>query len=144
MDSIREDLFEYLVGRLASRPLMVHEFAEAIMGMGMEDLVKTMVPHVLPKLVLDQQHSQVAFATLQELAIQLKTDLPVLLVEWCHIVLSVLLLRADGKELFAALQFYEAQTGSDPREIFAAVLPALLGELVRFLGDVGDEDALRR
>jgi hypothetical protein len=46
VESIREDLFEYLVGRLASRPLMVREFAEAIMGMGMEDLVKIMVPHV--------------------------------------------------------------------------------------------------
>jgi hypothetical protein len=43
-----------------------------------------------------------------------------------------------------ALQFYEAQTGSDTREIFSAVLPALLDELVQFLGYISDEDAIKR
>ncbi|KAL2643558.1 hypothetical protein R1flu_011145 [Riccia fluitans] len=144
MDLIREELFEYLTSRLISRPVMVQEFAEAVLEIECANLVKQMVPVMLPKLVLDQQHSQDASDALHELAKQLNTDLPLLLLEWCHKVLSVLLLRADGKELMAALQFYEAQTGSDPREIFAAVLPALLDELVRFLGDTDTEEGLRR
>lgn len=144
VDSIREELFEYLVSRLVTRPDMVREFAEAVMGIEMKDFIKQLVPVVLPKLVLDQQHSQQALDTLQELANQLKSDLGVLLLEWCHRVLSVLLLRADGMELSAALQFYEAQTEVKVHEIFAAVLPALLDELVRFLGDVDNEDGLRR
>ncbi|KAG6548304.1 hypothetical protein Mapa_010357 [Marchantia paleacea] len=144
MDLIREELFEYLTSRLISRPIMVHEFAEAVLQIDSADLVKQMVPVMLPKLVLDQQHSQEALDALHELAKQLGTDLPLLLLEWCHKVLSVLLLRADGKELMAALQFYEVQTGSDPREIFAAVLPALLDELVRFLGDTDTDEGLRR
>lgn len=144
VDSIREDLYEYLVSRLVARLNMVREFAEAVMGMDLEDLLKHMVPVVLPKLVLDQQHSQLALDTLHELANQLKTDLGVLLIDWGHRVLSVLLLRADGKELSAVLQFYEAQTEVPSREIFAAVLPALLDELVRSLGDIDSEEGLRR
>ncbi|CAM6089350.1 unnamed protein product [Calypogeia fissa] len=144
LDSVREELFEYLINRLLTRPVMIQEFAEAVLGISFEDLLKQMVPLILPKLVLNQQHSQQALDTLHELAKKLNTDLPLLLLEWCHKVLSVLLLRADGSELMAALQFYEMQTCSDPREIFTAVLPALLDELVRFLGDTDDEDAQRR
>ncbi|KAJ7539120.1 hypothetical protein O6H91_11G077400 [Diphasiastrum complanatum] len=142
--SIREEIFEYLSARLISRPLMIREFAEAVMNVEFSDFLKEMIPVVLPKLILDQQHNEQALFTLREFARQLETDLPLLLLEWCHKVLSILLLRANGEELMVALQFYESQTGSDPREIFAAVLPALLDELVRFLGDTDSEEALRR
>lgn len=144
VDIIQDELFEYLSGRLVSRPLIVKNFADAVLGLQIVDLIRQMVPIVLPKLVIQQHHNNDALNILHELAKQLETELPLLLLEWCHRVLSVLLLKADGKELMAALQFYEAQTGSDTREIFSAVLPALLDELVRFLGDTGTEDAMRR
>lgn len=145
MDTIRDELFEYLVSRLVARPDMVQEFAVAVMRIELEELLKQMVPVILPKLVLDQQHSQLALDTLYELVILLKTEsLAVLLLEWSHRILSVLLLRADGEELSAALQFIEAQTDVQPREIFLGILPALLYELVQFLGDVDNDDGLRR
>lgn len=148
VDTIRDDLFEHLVRRLVSRPDMVQEFAVAVMRIELEELLKQMVPVILPKLVLvacDQQHSQLALDTLHELVILLKTEsLAVLLLEWSHRILSVLLLRADGEQLSAALQFIEAQTDIQPKEIFSGILPALLYELVQFLGDVDNDDGLRR
>ncbi|KAG0625577.1 hypothetical protein M758_2G066000 [Ceratodon purpureus] len=148
VDTIRDDLYEHLVRRLVSRPDMVQEFAVAVMRIELEELLKQMVPVILPQLVLvacDQQHSQLALDTLDELVILLKTEsLAVLLLEWSHRILSVLLLRADGEQLSAALQFIEAQTGIQPREIFSGILPALLYELVQFLGDVDNDDGLRR
>ena len=145
VDTIRDELFEYLVSRLVARRDMVQEFAVAVMRIELEELLKQMVPVVLPKLVLDQQHSQLALDTLHELVIILKTEsLAVLLLEWSHRILSVLLLRADGEELSAALQFIEAQTDVHPREIFSGILPALLYELVLFLGDVDNDEGVRR
>lgn len=150
VDTVREELFEYLVSRLVARLDMVQEFSKSVMEIELKELLTQMVPVVLPKLVLDtaqdQHHSQQALDTLHGLAVQLETELAVLLIDWCHRILSVLLLRADGEELSAALQFIEAQTDLHPREIFSepAVLPALLDELVRFLGDVDDDDGLRR
>jgi serine/threonine-protein kinase ATR len=145
VDTIRDELFEYLVSRLVARPDMVQEFAVAVMRIELEELLKQMVPVILPKLVLDQQHSQLALDTLHELVALLKTEsLAVLLLEWSHRILSVLLLRADGEELSAALQFIEAQTDIQPKEIFSGILPALLYELVQFLGDVDNDDGLRR
>ncbi|KAH9318621.1 hypothetical protein KI387_020390 [Taxus chinensis] len=136
---IRDELFEYLNARLVIRPLLISEFAEAILGIPSVDLVRQMVPVVLPKLVAQQQNDH-TLATLLELAKQLNTDLPYLLLEWCHKVLSFVLLHSDAKELVTVMQFYEAQTGSNAGEIFAAVLPVLLEELVHFLGDSGSED----
>jgi serine/threonine-protein kinase ATR len=144
VDTIRDELFEYLVSRLVPRPAMVQEFAVSVMHIELKELLKQMVPVILPKLVQDQQHSQPALDTLHELAILLETDLAVLLIHYCHQILSVLLLQADGEQLSAALQFIEAQTGESTSEIFAGVLPALLDELVRFLGDVDNDDGLRR
>ena len=123
---------------------MVSEFAEAILGIPSVDLVREMVPVVLPKLVVLQQQNCHALATLQELAIRLNTSLPVLLLEWCHKVLSFVFLHSDAKELVAVMQFYETQTGSDTREIFTAVLPVLLEEFVHFLGDSHSDDTDER
>ena len=49
------ELFDYLSVRLASRPQMIREFAEAVFGVETEELVKKMIPVVLPKLVVSQQ-----------------------------------------------------------------------------------------
>ncbi|XP_019067489.2 serine/threonine-protein kinase ATR isoform X2 [Solanum lycopersicum] len=133
---IRNDLFDYLSIRLASRPKMVEEFAAAILGTDTEELVKRMVPVVLPKLVVTQQDNQQAIFTLYELAKRLNTDMVQLIVNWLPKVLAYALHRADGQELLAVLQFYHEQTGSDKQEIFAAALPALLDELICFT----DED----
>ncbi|KAJ4962511.1 hypothetical protein NE237_022450 [Protea cynaroides] len=136
---IRNALFDYLCARLLSRPIMLKEFAEAVVGIETQELVKKMVPVVLPKLVVTQQDNDQAVLTLDELAKHLNLDMVPLIVNWLPKVLAFALLHADGRELSSALQFYHVQTGSDNQEIFAAALPALLDELVCFLGD-GDSD----
>ncbi|MCO5595170.1 hypothetical protein L7F22_049209 [Adiantum nelumboides] len=144
LEIIQPELFVYLSGRLVSRPNIVRNFADAVLGVEIGDLVRQLVPVVLPNLIIEQQHNNDALHVLDALSQHLGMELPLLLLEWCHKVLSVLLLKADGKDLMAALQFYEAQTGSDTREIFSAVLPALLDELIQFIGDTSTEDAIRR
>ena len=123
---------------------MISKFAGAILGIPSVDLVREMVPVVLPNLVVLQQQNCHALATLHELATQLNTSFPVLLLEWCHKVLSFVFLHSDAKELVAVMQFYEAQTGSDTREIFTAVLPVLLEEFVHFLGDTHSDNTDER
>ena len=144
VDVIQPELFAYLSDRLVTRPLIVQNYADAVLGLHTEDVIREIVPVVLPKLVIQQEHNDDALKILHSLSNHLRTELPLLLLEWCHKVLSILLLKADGKDLMTALQFYEAQIGSDTREIFSAVLPALLDELVQFLGDVNNEDAIKR
>ncbi|CAL9022861.1 unnamed protein product [Prunus brigantina] len=140
---VRNELFDYLSARLSSRPIMVKEFTESVLGIETEDLVKKMIPVVLPKLVVSQQDDKQALDTLYELAKCLNTDLVPLVVNWLPKVLAFVLHRADVGELAVALQFYHTQTGSDKQEIFAAALPALLDELVCFL-DGGDSDEINR
>ncbi|XP_010266921.1 PREDICTED: serine/threonine-protein kinase ATR isoform X2 [Nelumbo nucifera] len=140
---IRNELFDYLCMRLVNRPAMVREFAEAVLSVKIEELAKKMVPVVLPKLVVTQQDNDQALVVLHELAMHLDMDLVPLVVNWLPKVLAFALLQADGRELSSALQFYQAQTGSNNQEIFAAALPALLDELVCFLGD-GDSDETNR
>ncbi|TQD75244.1 hypothetical protein C1H46_039207 [Malus baccata] len=111
---VRNELFDYLSVRLSSRPIMVKEFTESVLGIATEELVKKMIPVVLPKLVVSQQDDDQALETLYELAKCLNTDL-----------------------------FYHTQTGSDKQEIFAAALPALLDEFICFL-DGGDSDEINR
>jgi serine/threonine-protein kinase ATR len=140
---LRNELFDYLSVRLASRPKMVREFAEAVFGVETEELVKKMIPVVLPKLVVSQQENDHAVDTLYELAKCLNTDMVPLIVNWLPKVLAFALHQADGQELLSALQFYHTHTGSDKQEIFAAALPALLDELVCFL-DGGDSDEISK
>lgn len=130
---LRNALYDYLCWRLVNRPEMVREFAEAVLLVQTEELVKKMVPLVLPKLVVTQQDNDQALSTLYELARCLNTDMVQLIVTWLPKVLAFALNRADGEELVSALQFYHAQTGSDKQEIFSAALPALLDELVCFI-----------
>ncbi|KAG7975717.1 hypothetical protein I3843_06G113400 [Carya illinoinensis] len=138
---IRNELFDYLSARLASRPKMVREFAEAVLGIETEELVKKMIPVVLPKVVVSQQDNDQAVDTLYELAKCVNIDMVPLIVNWLPKVLAFALHRADEQELLSALQFYHTHTGSDKQEIFAAALPALLDELVCFL-DGGDSDEI--
>ena len=140
---VRNELFNYLSMRLSSRPIMIREFAEAVLGVETEELVKKMVPVVLPKLIVSQQDDEQAVDTLYELAKCLNMDMVPLIVNWLPKVLAFALHRADGQELLSVLQFYQAQTGSDKQEIFAAALPALLDELVCFL-DGTDSDEINR
>ncbi|GMJ02240.1 Ataxia telangiectasia-mutated and RAD3-related [Hibiscus trionum] len=133
---IRNKLFDYLSTRLASRPKMVKEFAEAVLGVETKELLNKMIPIVLPKLVVSQQDNDQAVETLHELAKCLNIDVVPLIVNWLPKVLAFALHQAD-EELLSALQFYHAQTGSNNQEIFAAALPALLDELIVFL-DGGD------
>ncbi|XP_057494820.1 serine/threonine-protein kinase ATR isoform X1 [Actinidia eriantha] len=138
---VRNELFDYLSVRLANRPQMVREFAEAVLGVETEELVKKMVPVVLPKLAVTQQDNDNAVVTLNELARCLNTDMVQLIVTWLPKVLAFALHRADGGDLLSALQFYHVQTGSDSQEIFAAALPALLDELVCFTdGDLNESN----
>ncbi|EXB24045.1 Serine/threonine-protein kinase ATR [Morus notabilis] len=139
---VRNELFDYLSARLSSRPLMIREFAEAVLGVETEELAKKMIPVILPKLVVSQQDNEQAVDTLYELAKCLDTDVVPLTVTWLPKVLAFSLHRPDGQDLLSALQFYQAQTGSDKQEIFAAALPALLDELVCFL-DGTDSDEIR-
>ncbi|KAL2512513.1 Serine/threonine-protein kinase ATR [Abeliophyllum distichum] len=141
---IRNELYDYLSLRLASRPKMVEEFAVGALGIETGELVKRMIPVVLPRLVVTLQDSDQAVATLYELAKCLNTDMVQLIVNWLPKVLALALHRADGRELQSALEFYHEHTGSDNQEIFAAALPALLDELVCFTDEHGSEDITKR
>ncbi|GAB2267814.1 hypothetical protein Dimus_002790 [Dionaea muscipula] len=132
---IRNVLFDYLGQRLASSPNMVKEFAETVIGIKIEELIQKMVPSIIPKLVVSHCNGIQAISTLYELAKYLKMDMVQLIVNWLPEVLAYALLQANREDLIHALDFYHTQTGSDNQEIFAAALPALLEELVCFLGE---------
>lgn len=138
---VRNELFDYLSLRLSSRPTMVQEFAGSVLGIETEELIKKMVPVVLPKLIVSQQDDDQAVDTLYELAKWLNNDVASLTLLWVPKVLAFALHRPDVRELEAAVQFYQTQTGFDKREIFSAALPALLDELICFL-DGGDSDEI--
>ncbi|XP_061337449.1 serine/threonine-protein kinase ATR [Gastrolobium bilobum] len=140
---IRNELYDYLCERLASRPVLVREFAEAAFGVETGELVKKMIPFVLPKLVVSQQDNSQAVDTLYELAKCLNTDMVSLIINWLPKVLAFALHQTDDRQLLSAVQFYHAQIGSDKQEIFAAALPDLLDELVCFT-DGGDSDETNR
>uniref|UniRef100_A0A7N0U878 Serine/threonine-protein kinase ATR n=1 Tax=Kalanchoe fedtschenkoi TaxID=63787 RepID=A0A7N0U878_KALFE len=139
----QNELFNHLSFRLHRQPKLIKEFAEAVIGTDTEDLVKKMIPVVLPKLVVGHQVNDLALATLNGLAKCLNTDMVPLVVNWLPKVLAFALNQEDGRDLFSALQFYHAQTGSDSQEIFAAALPALLDEIICFLDDDSDKISQR-
>nr|KAJ0216324.1 hypothetical protein LSAT_V11C300104440 [Lactuca sativa] len=127
---IRNEVYNYLSLRLARSPKMVEEFAGGLLDVKVEELVKKMVPVVLPKLVIGQQDNDKAVVTLKDLANCLNMDMVHLIVDWIPKVLAFALYQADGHKLDCALQFYCDHTGSTKKEIFAAALPALLDELI--------------
>ncbi|CAK8574214.1 unnamed protein product [Lathyrus sativus] len=140
---IRNELYDYLSERLASRPDLVREFAEAVFGVETEELVKKMIPSVLPKLVVSQQYNSQAVGTLHELAKCVNTDMVLLVVNWLPNVLAFALHQTDEQQLISAVQFYHENIGSDKKEIYEAALPALLDELVCFT-DAGDSNEISK
>ncbi|XP_010416834.1 PREDICTED: serine/threonine-protein kinase ATR [Camelina sativa] len=134
---IQNELFDNLSARLTSRPNVVREFAEAVLGVETEEIVRKMVPVVLPKLLVYRQENADAANTLNELARLLDTDVVPLIVIWLPRVLAFALNQKEDKNLLSVLQLYHSQIGSDNQEIFAAALPALLDELVCFV-DIAD------
>ncbi|XP_057427688.1 serine/threonine-protein kinase ATR isoform X2 [Lotus japonicus] len=141
---IRNELYDYLSERLASRSVLVREFAEAVFGVKTEKLVQKMIPFVLPKLIVSQECNPQAVDTLSELAKCLNTAMDSLIVHWLPKVLAFALHQTDDQHLLSAVQFYHARIGSDKQELFAAALPALLDELICFTdGDDSDEISRR-
>lgn len=139
----RNELYDYLCTRLVNQRTMVDEFSAAVLGVETEELVKRMIPVVLPRLVVLQHDNDHARATLNALIKCLNTDIVKLSVDWLPNVLAFALHQANGQELKSALQFYHKHTGTDNREIFAAALSALLDELICFcdvkdLGEVNE------
>ncbi|XP_019085635.1 PREDICTED: serine/threonine-protein kinase ATR-like [Camelina sativa] len=134
---IQNELFDNLSARLTSRSDVVKEFAEAVLGVETEELVRKMVPVVLPKLLVYWQENAEAANTLNELARLLDTDVVPLIVIWLPRVLAFALNQKEDKNLLSVLQLYHSRIGSDNQEIFAAALPALLDELVCFV-DIAD------
>lgn len=141
---IQKELFDYVSLRLVCRPMIVREFAEAVIGAKTEELVKKMIPIVLPKLVATQQDNDEVVATLSELAKYLNTDMVLLIIDWIPEVLAFALHSAEDQKLLSVLQFYHAQIGSDNQEIFAAALPALLDELICFMDIANLEETEKR
>lgn len=137
---IRDELYDYLCLRLTTRPEMVNEFAASVLSVEMNELVKRLIPVVLPKLVTTQHSNDLQVVTLNNLAKCLDTDMVKLIVDWIPKVLAFALHQADRQLLESALLFYHEHAKSDKQEIFAAALPALLDELVCFV-DEGDFDA---
>ncbi|GAU18055.1 hypothetical protein TSUD_51660, partial [Trifolium subterraneum] len=155
---IRNELYDYLSERLASRPVLVSEFAEAVFGVKTKELVKKMIPSVLPKLVVAQQYNSQAVDTLNELAKCVNpppspppspppnppvNPMVLLIADWLPKVLAFALHQTDDQQLLSALQFYHAHFGFDRREIYTAALPSLLDELVCFT-DASDSDDISK
>ncbi|KZV39346.1 serine/threonine-protein kinase ATR [Dorcoceras hygrometricum] len=141
---VRNELYYFLSMKLANQSKLVEEFSAAVLGVETEELVKRMIPVVLPRFVVRQHHNDdQAVSSLCELAKYSNTDMVQLIVNWLPKVLAFALHQADGKELNSALQFYHEYTGSDNKEIFAAALPALLDELICFT-DVDDVEEISK
>lgn len=141
---LRDELYDHMCTRLVDRPILVREFAETVLGTDSVEFVKTMVPVVLPKLVILQKNEEKAFMALVELAKLVDMELIALVVNWLPKVLAYALVQDDSRVVSSVLEFYHSQTGSDNKEIFAAALPALLEELVCFLDSYASEEINNR
>ncbi|KAM0929216.1 hypothetical protein ACQ4PT_001782 [Festuca glaucescens] len=141
---VRDNLYDYLSSRLVSHPAVISEFAEAVFGIKTEELIRRMVPSVIPKLIVSHPKSDQAVITLHELANHLNTELVPLIVNSLPKVLSFALFYEDGKHLPSVLQFYHTETGTDSKEIFAAALPTLLDEIICFPGESDHTETDRR
>lgn len=81
IEAYKSDLASYLCARLVTRPAMVAEFSEAVVGLDLTHFLVYLTPAVLPNLVLEQGKS---LGILQELARRLGADVPLLLLTYCH------------------------------------------------------------
>uniref|UniRef100_A0A0D9WU94 Serine/threonine-protein kinase ATR n=1 Tax=Leersia perrieri TaxID=77586 RepID=A0A0D9WU94_9ORYZ len=131
----RDNLYDYLSSRLLTHPVVISEFSESILGIKTEELIRRMVPSVIPKLIVSHPNNDQAIITLHELANHLNSEVVPLIVNSLPKVLSFALFYEDGQHLSSVLQFYHAETGTDSKEIFSAALPTLLDEIICFPGE---------
>ncbi|WVZ78438.1 hypothetical protein U9M48_026147, partial [Paspalum notatum var. saurae] len=131
----RDSLYNYLSSGLVTHPRMIKEFAENVVGIKTKELIKRMVPSVIPKLIVSHLNNDHAIIILRELASHQNTELVPLIVTLLPKVLCFALFYEDGQHLPSVLQFYKNETGTDNKEIFAAALPTLLDEIVCFPGE---------
>ncbi|KAJ4806265.1 Serine/threonine-protein kinase ATR [Rhynchospora pubera] len=136
----RNSLYDFLSDMLISHPGIIKEFSEAVLGIKTDELVKRMVPIVIPKLVVSHKSNNRAVLILHELAIQLDTEVVSLTVKWLPKVLASALFHNDAQQLSSVLEFYQKETQSDSKEIFAADFKELLEELLCFHGDADQHD----
>ncbi|CAM0908690.1 unnamed protein product [Alopecurus aequalis] len=141
---VRDNLYDYLSSRLLNHPAVISEFAESVLGIKPEELIRRMVPSVIPKLIVSHPYNDQAIITLHELADHLNTELVRLIVNSLPKVLSFALFYEDGQHLPSVLQFYHTETGTDRKEIFAAALPTLLDEIICFPGESDHIETDRR
>ncbi|KAL6522518.1 hypothetical protein OROMI_031476 [Orobanche minor] len=137
---IRNEVYDYLCTRLANKPKMVEEFA-AVLGVKTKELVKRMIPVVLPRCVVLKHDNDQALATLDVLANYSESNMLTLLLEGLPKVFAFALHQADGQELKSALQFYREHTTSNNLELFASCTFSLLEELICF-SDVEDPEEI--
>eukprot|EP00850_Spirogloea_muscicola_P000260 SM000001S04662 [mRNA] locus=s1:1542427:1556327:- [translate_table: standard] len=88
LETFKEELYDYLSSCLISQPVLVMVFAEEVMSVSLKELVKSMTPMVIPKLVIEQHGNEQALAVLRRIAEVLDLELPQLLVDWAHKVLA--------------------------------------------------------
>eukprot|EP00850_Spirogloea_muscicola_P009313 SM000052S17705 [mRNA] locus=s52:211237:225088:+ [translate_table: standard] len=144
LETFKEELYDYLSSCLISQPVLVMVFAEEVMSVSLKELVKSMTPMVIPKLVIEQHGNEQALAVLRRIAEVLDLELPQLLVDWAHKVLACALLQADSDILLRVLRFYEEVTASGYLDLFRAVIEALLVELVFIVGDAKTAESPHR
>jgi serine/threonine-protein kinase ATR len=137
---LRNSLYDFLSVMLVNHLAVTKEFAEAVLWIKTDELVKSMVPIVIPKLVISHRSNNQAVLILHELANQLDTEAVPLIVNWLPKVLTSALFHEDEHQLSSVLDFYHKETGSDSKEIFSAALPALLDELLCFHGDADQQE----
>lgn len=141
---VRDNLYDYLSSRLLTHPVVISEFAESVLGVKTEELIRRMVPSIIPKLIVSHQNNDQAVVTLNELASHLNSELVPLIVNSLPKVLSFALFYEDGQHLSSVLQFYHTETGTDSKEIFSAALPTLLDEIICFPGESDQIETDRR
>uniref|UniRef100_J3MHR6 Serine/threonine-protein kinase ATR n=1 Tax=Oryza brachyantha TaxID=4533 RepID=J3MHR6_ORYBR len=132
---VRDNLYDYLSSILLTHPVVISEFAESVLGIKTEELIRRMVPSIIPKLIVSHPNNDQAVVTLHELANHLNNELVPLIVNSLPKVLSFALFYEDGHHLSSVLEFYHNETGTDNKEIFSAALPTLLDEIICFPGE---------
>ncbi|KAJ3693956.1 hypothetical protein LUZ60_009436 [Juncus effusus] len=148
--NFRDTLYDFLSTRLVTHPTLIKYFSQTILSIKTEDLVKEMVPIVVPKLIVSQKGNNRAIVILHELAVHMNlmnAELAPhveLIVNWLPKVLAFVLFHEDKEELASVLEFYHVQTKSDGKEIFDAALQALLDELICSHGDTDEAETNRR
>ncbi|CAM8996757.1 unnamed protein product [Rhodiola kirilowii] len=115
---IQSELLNHLSVKLHSKPKLITEFAEAVIGTDTKDLVRKMMPEVLPKLAVAQQELQEnEIEVLHGLAKCLNMSIVQLIVTWLPQVLAYALNQKDKRNLNSILEIYHAHAGLENKAI---------------------------